>query len=311
MRQWFIATIICLLGVGLFALPFICGSEQQQTKAEGPIEPKTRILRIGLIPEQNIFAQKKRYEPLMAYLGKELGVSIEIRMLPRYGDVIEKFQELGLDGAFFGSFTGALAVAKLGLQPLARPEHMDGTSTYYGLVFAKKGRGLGNAAELRGKRMVFVDRATTAGYLLPLAYFRSLGIQDYRSWFAEYYFSGTHENAIKDVLDGYADIGAAKNTVFDRIAAGNPRFTSELGILATSPQVPSNALSVRSDLDGDLILSLKKELLAMHQSRGGRAVLAAMQMRRFVETRSEDYQTVRDYAHGIELDLAAYNYLDQ
>jgi phosphonate transport system substrate-binding protein len=221
-------------------------------------------------------------------------------------NIIDNFKDLDLDGAFFGSFTGALAIEKMGVEPLARPQYVDGASTYYGMVLVRKGSGIRSAADMKGKRMVFVDKATTAGYLLPLNYFHSIGIEDYRSWFGEYYFSGTHEDAILDVLNGLADVGAAKNTVFYRMAARNGRIPRELEILATSPHVPANGLAVRSDLSPSLKAALKRQLLLMHENPPGQTLLNDMGIDRFIETTVGDYQPVFEYAAGIGLDLKGY-----
>ncbi len=105
------------------------------TKANDPSPPKipspAETLLIGLVPEQNIFHQIERYEPLAEYLGRETGVRIELQVLPFYGNLIDNFETLGLDGAFFGSFSYALAHAKLDLEVLARPEDATGESTYH------------------------------------------------------------------------------------------------------------------------------------------------------------------------------------
>ena len=246
----------------------------------------------------------------MAYLSEQIGVPIETNILSRYGNIIDNFTELGLDGAFFGSFTGAMTIKKLGVEPLARPQYIGGASTYYGMVFVKKGSGIRTAEDMRGKQLVVVDRATTAGYLLPLAYFKALGIEDYKSWFKEYYFSGTHEDAINDVLNGRADIGAAKNTVFYRMATENKRVSKELEILATSPYVPANGLAVRNDLTEELKKNLQRLLLDMHKNSQGREVLDGLMIEKFIETSEADYQPVLDYATSIGLDLETYNYLN-
>ena len=310
-RQQFSSTATIGLAFLVMLTLFLIGCDQQeQTTPVQQSKNNPQKLTIGLIPEQDIFTQKKRYEPLLAQLSKEIGVPIDIRILPRYGNIIDNFNELGLDGAFFGSFTGAMAIKKLGVEPLVRPQYIGGSSTYYGMVFVRKGSGIRTAEDMRNKQMVFVDRATTAGYLLPLSYFRSLGIDDYKTWFKEYYFSGTHEDAINDVLNGLADIGAAKNTVFYRMAAANNRVSKELEILATSPHVPANSLAVRSDLPDDLKQSLQKQLLEMHQSTEGKAILGDLKIEKFVETTVDDYQPVLDYAAEIGLDLQTYNYLN-
>ncbi|MFA5700930.1 MAG: phosphate/phosphite/phosphonate ABC transporter substrate-binding protein [Desulfuromonas sp.] len=299
--------LLCLFCL-LWLLP--AGCSQQESAAPEQQNAAATTLTIGLIPEQNIFAQQKRYEPLLAYLAKQLDVAIKIRILPRYGSIIDNFNELGLDGAFFGSFTGALAIDRLGVEPLVRPQYINGSSTYYGMVFVRKDSGIRTAQDMRGKRMVFVDKATTAGYLLPLSFFKALGIEDYTTWFSEYYFSGTHEDAINDVLNGFADIGAAKDTVFYRMAANDPRIVQELEILATSPAVPANGLAVRHDLPDNLKQALQQQLLTLQQNDKGREILAELGFNKFLKTTRADYQPVFDYAASIGLNLKTYNYFN-
>lgn len=294
-------------------LVVIAGCDHSETTAQAP-EPhpssQPLVLHVGLPPELSLFAQKKRYEPLMNYLSRETGVTFKVQVLPHHGDLVDDFTKLDLDAAFFGGFTGALAIRKLGVVPLARPQFNGGRSTYYGLVFVRKDSGIRTAADMLGKRMVFVDRASAAGYLLPLDFFHKIGITNYSEWFKEYYFSGTHEDAILEVLNGYADIGAAKSSVFHRLAKENKRITQELEILATSPHLPTISLAVRKDLPDELKKVIEIQLLTMDQNPGGRAILKEFGAEKFVPTTVKDYQPVFDYAAGIGLDLATYPYLN-
>jgi phosphonate transport system substrate-binding protein len=299
-----IFSALCLF----FLLVTGCGEQQDRKTNNVPAKTHTEKLKIGLITEQDIFSQKKRYEPLAAYLSGKIDATIELSILPRYGNIVDNFVSNGLDAAFFGSFTGALAIRKLGVQPLARPEHLDGTSTYYGMIFVRKDSAIHNAADMRGKRFAFVDKATTAGWLLPLHYFKDNGIEDFHTYFRETYFTGTHEDAIYDVLNGKADIGCAKNTVFYRLAEIDSRVKEQLQILATSPVVPANALAVRKDLDESLQIRLRNALLQMDQDVAGRKVLLDFGARRFIPTTVNDYAPVFEYANKIGLDLATYNY---
>jgi phosphonate transport system substrate-binding protein len=300
-----------LLPLLLLAPLLTAGNDRSETTPPDPKpNPVTlpQVLHVGLIPEQAIFTQLQRYQPLLDYLAQELGIKIEMHILPRFGNLIDNFNQLGLDAAFFGSFTGALAIRKLGVVPLARPQFIGGRSTYYGLVFVRRDSGIRTAADMKGKRMVFVDRATTAGYLLPLAFFNEIGISNYSEWFREYYFAGTHEDAISEVLNGYADVGAAENTVFDRLAARDPRLAGELEILATSPPLPAGGLAVRKDLPEELQKSLQQKLLTMHQSLPGRIVLEGFGAEKFLRTTAADYLPVLDYAAGIGIDMTTYQY---
>ncbi len=268
-------------------------------------------LTVGLIPEQNVFRQKQLYDPLGEWLGKQAGVEVRFTILPRYGNILESFQEKSLDGAFWGSFTGALAIRRLGVEPLARPVWKDGTSTYHGLLFVRRDSGIVSAADMKDRTLAFVDRATTAGYVFPVAWFRENGIADLAAHLRETFFAGSHDAAIAAVLDGKADIGCAKNTIFRSLAARDPRVERDLVVLARSPDVPSNALGVRSDLPGDLKEKLRAALLAMASDPEGLRVLESFGALKFVETSRDDYAPVFDMASKAAIDLSAYDYRNQ
>jgi phosphonate transport system substrate-binding protein len=291
----------------VLCLPLLAACSPQEPPAPAK-KPSVEKLRIGLIPERNLFKQLERYEPLGEYLFRKTGTKITFILLPRYGNIIDTFKSSGLDGAFFGSFTYALARAKVGVEVLARPVALDNTSTYYGMIFVRKDSRIRTARDMKGKRFAFVDKATTAGYLLPLDYFRKHGISNCRKYLKECYFTGTHEDAVFDVLHGKADIGAAKNTVFQRLAKSEPRITKELVVLARSPDVPENALALRNDIDPAWRSRLKETLLKMHLDPEGEKVLERFGARRFIETRNEEYDIIVKYAGDIHLDLSTYDY---
>lgn len=298
----------------LIAVCTVCalltGCNRQETQ---PLKKahQERTIVIGLIPEQQIFDQVERYRPLADYLSKRIGAKIQLKVLPRYGNIVDNFVSAGMDAAFFGSFTYTLAHAKLGVEVLARPENLNGLSTYHGLIFVRKDSGIRTAKDMAGKRFAFVDKATTAGYLLPLEYFSKNGIRNYRAYLKEAYFAGTHEDAINDVLNGKADIGAAKNTIFDMLMKADKRVRRELLVLEKSPEVPENGLAVRKDLDDSLKQKLKEALLTMHDDHEGMYVLVNFGTRRFIETTDKDYEPVVRYAKAAGLDLSTYDYMNE
>lgn len=288
----------------------ILSPTQVESKTAEEATPAKPLL-IGLIPELNIFKQIERYEPLANYLASKIGKEVKLKVLARYGNIVNNFVSLGLDGAFFGSFSYALAQRKLGVEVLARPEGLDGSSTYHGLIFVRKDSRIKSIREMKGKRFVFVDKATTAGFLLPLAYFKKHGVKDYKAYFKETYFSGTHEDAIHDVLNKKADIGAAKNTVFERMAQADQRIPLMMEILEKSPNVPENGLAVRKSLDPSVKKAIQETLLNMHNDSVGKTVLKIFGARKFILTTHKDYEPVFEYAREIKLDLAQYDYMNE
>jgi len=263
---------------------------------------------IGLIPEMNIFKQKQRFKLLGDYLSKKTGIPVEFTILSRYGNILESFTSEKMDGAFFGSFTGALAIQKLGVVPLARPVNLDYTSTYQGYLFVRKDSGIRSAAAMKGKKMAFVEKATTAGYVFPLAFLRESGITDIDAYFSEHFFTGSHDAAVLAVLNKKADIGAAKHSIYDRVRKENPRVDQELVILAKSPPVPSNGLCVRKDLGAEVRKKLKDALLSLKNEPEGKQVLENFGAVMFIETTAQDYQPVFDMAKKAGINMLRYNY---
>jgi phosphonate transport system substrate-binding protein len=276
-----------------------------------PSGATARELTIGLIPEQNVFLQVQRYEPVGAYIQEQIGVKIRFTILSRYGNIIESFRTGKMDGAFWGSFTGALAIQKLGIEPIARPLWLDGTSSYHGYVFVGKNSGIESVDDMKGKTIAFVDRATTAGYIFPKAYFRENGVVDINAFFKEHYFAGSHDAAIEAVLAGKADIGCAKSTMFNLVAERDPRVKADLEILIESPTFPSNGLGMRPDLDPRIKRELVDALLGMNDTPAGGKVLKEFGATRFISTTTEDYLPLFEIAEKAGINLKEYEYVNE
>jgi phosphonate transport system substrate-binding protein len=259
----------------------------------------------------NVFKQMERFKPLAEYLSNETGMSVKLTILSRYGNIIERFTNENMDGAFFGSFTGAMAIQKLGLVPIARPVNLDGESTYHAHIYTKKDSGIKSVKDMKGKKMAFVERATTAGYVFPLAYLKENGVQNIDTFFSEYFFAGSHDASLIAVLDGKADIGASKNTVFDWVREQDPRVDREIVILAESAKVPSNGLLVRNGLDGGIIKKLKESLLNLDKSSEGKEVLKKFRAQNFIDTTIDDYRPVFVSAEKAGIDLKTYQYRNE
>jgi phosphonate transport system substrate-binding protein len=265
-------------------------------------------LLIGLIPEMNVFKQKERFRLLGDYLSQKTGVEVKFTILSRYGNIIDRFNSENMDGAFFGSFTGALAIEKLGVVPIARPVNLDNTSSYRGYLFVRRDSNIRGVSGMKGKRMAFVEKATTAGYVFPLAYLREHGIRDSDHFFSSSYFTGSHDAAIHAVLEGQADIGVAKHSIYDQMKADDPRVARDLVIIAESPWVPSNGLCVRKGLDEGLKQKLKQTLLGLDKDPKGAAVLQQVGALRFIDTSVSDYQPVFEMAKKAGIDIKHYDY---
>ena len=273
--------LICLLS--LASLPAAASDRPQE-------------LLIGIEPEHNIFDQVERYRFLADYLSGQLGVKVNITIMSRYGEVIKRFKALRLDGAFLTSYTAAMGISKLDLEPVANAVNLNGESTSQGYIFVRKDSGISSISDMEGKNFVFVDPATMEGYLFPVLFLKRHGLQDFHHFFKRIYFSGSHASAIYAVLDGRADIGAAKNTTYNRMVQNDPSVEQELLIMARSAEVPESTLCIRKEIDPELREKLRSVLLDMDKTPHGKEILKKFESLRFVNPNPADYARIEQMA---------------
>ncbi len=272
------------------------------------IPSEERELLIGLIPEQNIFDQMERYKPLAEYITEKTGVAVRLTILSRYGDIIDRFVQRGLDGAFFGALTGALAIEKLHIEPVIRPVNRDGSTHSLGYIVVRNDSGIEDVTNMRGRVIAFVDRATVTGYLFPLYFFTSNGVKDLKDFSSEFYFTGSHDSSAYAVLDGRADIGCIKNTIFNDLVSRDPTIGRELRIIARSSPMPESTLCIRKDLPEDVKKMIKEVLLGMDSTEEGREVLEKLRAKGFVEASEEDFSAVHEMLKTLGEDVKTYQY---
>lgn len=253
-------------------------------------------LLIGIEPEHNIFDQMERYRILADYLSNQLGVKVKLTIMSRYGEVIKRFKTLKLDGAFLSSYAATISIKELQLEPLVNPVNLQGESTSQGYIFVRKDSNIRSINDMRGRNIVFVDPATMEGYLFALAFFQQHGVKDFNQFFNRYYFSGSHASTIFAVLDGRADIGSAKSTVYQQLVNNDPSIGQELEILAQSPQIPEVTLCIRSEIPQEIREKLTSVLFQMDKTPEGKKVLKQFKALRFAKSRQEDFFIIEKMA---------------
>lgn len=268
-------------------------------------------LVIGVIPEINLVRQMDRYVPLGEYLEKKIGLVVEIKPLSNYGQLFEEMRDGKIDAGFFGSLVYGISRAQIGIIPLARPVQLDGKSTYTGLLFVRKDAGIRKPADMKGRTIALVDPATSAGYLAQREYFADHGINMDKD--LKIYWAGSHEAAVRAVLNHNAEIGGAKNTVVATFRKSNRTFDVITDIIAEKPKkgLPENTFAVRKGLDSEIRERLRKALLTMNRDDEGKNVLAKFGSLRFIATSDTDFTAMYEWARHLKIDLKSYQYKKQ
>ena len=231
-------------------------------------------------------------------------MKISFTILSRYGDVVERFKSRNLDGAFFSSFTGLLAIDKLGLIPLVRPVSSNTGAATRGVIFVRKDSGLKDIPGLKGRRAAFVD-SNCPSYIYMLSSLRQHGFK-FKGFFSDHYFTGNQDAVIYAVLDGRADVGAVKKNFFVKLAAKDRIIADELKIIGSSGDVPDMVLCVSRRLEPGMREKLKSALVSMSQDRDGAEVLKKIGYAGFMEARMSDFAPLRELMKKAGIDIRSY-----
>lgn len=143
--------------------------------------------------------------------------------------------------------------------PIAIPVR-SGVSSYSAALFAAEASPLRSIEDLSRARAAWVDRQSASGYLLIRAHLRASGVDINRA-FAENRFMGSHEEVVRAVIEGAADVGAtfvyldAKRGIPKRSGWGRERVQviAHAGpipadVVAASPRLPSRDSRLVQDL---------------------------------------------------------------
>lgn len=280
-----------------------------QLSAVSPaLAAKTDKIIIGVIPEVNLVKQMERFVPLSEYLDKKVPYDIEIKPLSNYGQLYEELRDGNIDGGFFGSFVYGITKARIGIIPLVRPVGLSGKSTYSGAIFIRKDEGVKKPEGMKGKIIALADPATSGGYLYQKEFFANHGIDIDRDM--KILWTGSHEAAIRAVLNHQADIGGAKDTVVAKFRKENRVFDTVIEIISNvqKRQFPDNTLAVRKGLNQTKRDALKNALLKMHTDPDAKSALARFGATKFILTTDEDFKPLYEMTRHLKIDIANYPY---
>lgn len=284
-------------------------SSNESLAEEKQLQPDDeKTLRLVLVPEKNIFEQRRRYKYITDYLSKKMNMNFIVEIMANYGDISEAFIEGKADAGFFGSFSYIMTHTKAGIEPIARPVWPNNNSTYRGYIFVREDSNIKTVKDMKNKSLVLVDKATTAGYIYQLFYFKYYGINNIEDYFSRISFASSHDAAAWAVYAGEADIGGAKDHIFNSLMEEYQDFKKQMVVLSESPEVPSNGLAVRKDLNPAIKLRIKTLLLSLHETPEGQEILKNFGAIKFIATSNDDYVVVYNMAKQLGIDLQGYSY---
>jgi phosphonate transport system substrate-binding protein len=188
---------------GAAALAFTASASAEDWKAKYP------ELTFAVVPAENASGVTERWTPFVAYLSKELGVKVTLRIANDYAAVIEGQRAGNIHIASYGSASFARArLTGVKTDAFANDMNLDGSTGYYSVFYVKANSPYQKVEDLKGKNLGLVDPNSTSGNNVPRFELNKMGIGNAEGYFSKVVFTGSHENAVLALAQGTVDVAA-------------------------------------------------------------------------------------------------------
>ncbi|BDG03226.1 putative selenate ABC transporter substrate-binding protein [Anaeromyxobacter oryzae] len=261
-------------------------------------QPKP-VLRVTAIPDEAPNELIRKFEPLGAYLSKQVGMEVKFVPVTDYPAVVEGLAGGHVDLAWLGGFTFVQARRRTGnaIPIVQRAED----AHFHSKFITRPGSGISRLEDLKGKTFAFGSPSSTSGHLMPRYYLLQAGIDPEKD-FSHFAFSGTHDATAKWVEGGKVDAGALNESVWKKLVDEKKIDPAKVVVFYTTPDFYDYNWTVRGDLDPKLVQKLKAAFLALDPANPEqKKILDLQRASRYVETRPENYAGIESAARSAGL----------
>lgn len=216
-------------------------------------------------------------------------------------EIIDLLADGKVDAAWLSPLSFVRAKAKNdGVKAVAKALR-NGAFFYRSVIFTRKEDAPLSVKDLKGKRIAFVNKSSTSGYLFPLAVLARQGV-DPETLFAEQKFVGDHLSVCRAVLEGAADAGAtfadepADTSSDPNLAVDGCRTVTDpakFAVVAKSGPISNDVIAVRPGLDAALADDIAASFRELPSEPDGPAVLKdVFQAETFGRAKDGDFESV-------------------
>ena len=240
-----------------------------------PWSAKYPELVYAAVPAENASGVSDRMAPFMAYLSRELGTKVTLRIANDYAAVIEGQRSGNIHIGYYGPASFARArLTGVKADAFVIDVNGDGTKGYYSVFYVLAKSPYKTVQDLKGKNLGLVDPNSTSGYNMPLFALNKLGIPEADKFFGKLQVTGSHENAVIALAQGTVDVAANWWNAPDdsnltrmlskgmlKNADGTPMKKEDFRIILTTDLIINSPTAVLTSLPDDLKAAIKKAFL--------------------------------------------------
>lgn len=259
-------------------------------------------VKIHFVPSVDVKVIEDNSKLLKEYLEKNTPYKFEISVPQSFVAVVEAFGTKRADVAAINTFGYVLAHDKYGAEARLTVIRY-GLPTYQSQFIAKADGPIKSIADLAGKKVAFVDPASTSGYLLPLKTLKDKKIEP-----KETVFAMKHDSVVSMIYQGQVDAGATFYSPPVKGADGKthledarrlvltqyPDVEKKIKIIELSEPIPNDPIIFRKDMPEEMKTKIIDAIFAFVATPEGKEAFNKIYgVTEFKKATDADYEPVR------------------
>lgn len=202
-----------LLAAASLLMVTACGEGAVSSTSDAPAGAGDDTFVFAAVPSEESQSLQSQYEVIIELLEQETGKTVEFQNATDYSAVIEGQRAGKIDLAGYGPFPYKIAKdSGVPIEPIASPvDAPDEEPGYKSHAWAPADSDIASLADFKGKKICFVDPASTSGYLYPSAGLLEAGIDPKED--IEPIMAGGHDASAIAIDSGQCDAGFAYDEI--------------------------------------------------------------------------------------------------
>lgn len=170
---------------------------------------------------------------------------------------------------------------------------------YQSFLIVKTNSAYESIHDLKGKKLVLTDRASTTGDLIPKVQLGGQLKMKISEYFGEIIYAGGHDMAALYVLEGKADAAVVADVTMDWAVDAKRYGPDDFRIIWKSKSIPLNCFAWRKDLSPNLREKISQALINIKNTDFGKQYLKAVRSNCIVESHHNDFNIIRKMLKSI------------
>lgn len=277
------------------------------TSKKAELGTKDNPIKLFFVPSIDAKVIEDNSKILKDYLEKNTPYKFDVAIPQSFIAVVEAFGTKRADVAGINTFGYILAHKKYGAEARLTMIRR-GLSTYRAQFIAKEGGPIKTLADIQGKKMAFVDPASTSGFLLPKKILKDRKITP-----KDEVFAMTHDGVVSMVYQGQVDAGAtyysppSEGEIQDArrmVKIQYPDVEKKIKIVELTDSIPNDPLIFRKDLPEEMKKTIVDAFIKFVRTPEGKAafdkVYGATDLKLATDA---DYEPVKIMLESLNVDI--------